>query len=96
METNTLSSALGAFTPHKEFATEKDSNEHRSTKIFIPNLLARWPWRRRINPHHAEVARESVAWIASFAEFSSKVQQAFVRGNFSKAFHRHTLTRVLT
>ena len=65
---------------------KKDVREHGRTKIFIPNLLARWPWPRRINPHYAAVTKESDAWIASFAAFSPKVQRAFARCNFSQVF----------
>ncbi|KAF8554246.1 terpenoid synthase [Imleria badia] len=72
METNPLS--LNTFTTEKESATE---NEYRPTKIFIPDLLARWPWPRRINPQYAAVKKESATWTASFGAFSPKAQHAF-------------------
>ncbi|KAF8557453.1 hypothetical protein OG21DRAFT_315398 [Imleria badia] len=79
METNTLfSGSLGALIAEKESesAIDKDSNEYRPTKIFIPDLLAKWPWPRRLNPHYAAVKKESAAWIASFGAFSPKAQYA--------------------
>ncbi|KAN0078464.1 Isoprenoid synthase domain containing protein [Tylopilus felleus] len=61
------------------FVTEKGP-----TKVFIPNTLARWPWPRRINPHYAEVKKESAAWTASFGAFSPKAQHAFNRCDFNR------------
>ncbi|KAF8550833.1 hypothetical protein OG21DRAFT_1487446 [Imleria badia] len=91
METTTLpSESLSAFTAEKESATEKDSNECKHVKIFIPDLLARWPWPRRINPHYAAVKKESAAWTASFGAFGPKAQHAFNRCDFSKAFRPPT------
>ncbi|KAG1854771.1 isoprenoid synthase domain-containing protein [Suillus tomentosus] len=52
-------------------------------KIFIPDLLARWPFPRRLNQHHSKVCAESFSWLASFKAFSPKAQQAFDRCNFS-------------
>ena len=61
-------------------------NTDRPAKIFIPDLLAKWPWPRRINPHYPVVAKKSAAWAASFGAFSPKAQHAFNRGDFSKVF----------
>ncbi|KAF8550942.1 terpenoid synthase, partial [Imleria badia] len=66
-----------------ESAAQKDSNEYRPTKIFIPDVLARWPWPRRISPHYAVVDKETAAWTASFSAFSPKAQQGFSRGHFN-------------
>lgn len=55
-------------------------------KIFIPDLLARWPFPRRLNHHHSKVCAESFSWLASFKAFSPKAQQAFDRCNFSKTW----------
>ena len=79
---------LNLFMAEKESTTNKDSNEHRPAKIFIPDLLARWPWPRRINPHFPAVAEESGAWTASLGAFSPKAQHAFDRAKFGKAFRR--------
>ena len=72
METN----ALNSFTADKESTADKASNEHRLVKIFIPNLVARWPWPRRINPHYDAVKNESASWIAGFGAFSPEEQRA--------------------
>ncbi|OJA09461.1 hypothetical protein AZE42_11144 [Rhizopogon vesiculosus] len=61
-----------------------DNAEDKSLKkIFIPNVLARWPWPRRLNQHYPEVGAESTAWIASFKPFSPKAQDAFDRCEFN-------------
>jgi hypothetical protein len=89
-------SVVNGFVAEKESAIEKDNNEYRPIRVFIPNTLARWPWPRRINPHYAAVKKESATWTASFGAFSQKAQHAFNRCDFSKAFRPPTLTRVLT
>lgn len=58
----------------------------RPTRIFIPNVLARWPWPRRINPNYAVIKREAGAWMTSFRAFSPKAQDAFDRCDFSGYF----------
>jgi hypothetical protein len=47
--------------------------------IRIPDVLARWPWPRAVNPHYEECKRESSAWIESFAKhaFGPRIQKAF-------------------
>lgn len=65
------------------------------TRIFIPNVLARWPWPRRINPNYAMVRREADAWMSSFQAFGPKAQDAFKRCDFSTSFplcRTHVLT----
>ncbi|KAI9457169.1 terpenoid synthase [Boletus coccyginus] len=51
--------------------------------IFIPNVLARWPWPRRINPNYAVVKKEADAWIMNFQAFSPSAQDAFNRCDFN-------------
>ncbi|KAG1819038.1 terpenoid synthase [Suillus subaureus] len=51
-------------------------------KIFIPDILARWPFPRRLNQHYSKVGAESSAWLESFKAFSPKAQQAFDVCNF--------------
>ncbi|KAG1886765.1 terpenoid synthase [Suillus subluteus] len=46
-------------------------------KIFIPDILARWPIPRLLNQHYSKVSAESSAWFASFKSLSPKAQQAF-------------------
>ena len=43
----------------------------------IPDMLAGWPWQRRINPLAEEVSAESSAWLRSFSPFTAKSQHAF-------------------
>jgi hypothetical protein len=69
----------------EESALETNSTKgSKSTRIFIPNVLARWPWPRRINPNYAVVKKESDAWMASFQAYSPKAQDASNRCDFSK------------
>lgn len=64
-------------------------------RIFIPDLLARWPSPRRINPHYATVGKDSAAWATTFRVFSPKAQRAFERCDFSNSFPPPTLTPCL-
>lgn len=90
-------SIANGFVAEKESAIEKTDNGcGKHTKVFIPNMLARWPWPRRINPYYAEVKKESAAWTASFGAFSPKAQHAFDRCDFSKPSRPHVLICVLT
>ncbi|KAG1796028.1 terpenoid synthase [Suillus plorans] len=52
-------------------------------KIFIPDVLARWPFSRRLNQHYSSVRAESSAWFASFKVFSPKAQEAFDHCDFN-------------
>lgn len=88
-------SVVNGFVAEKASTTEKDKNEYKP-KVIIPNTLARWPWPRRINPHHAVVIKESEAWTVSLSAFSPKAQHAFNRCKFGKEFHPLSLTHVLT
>ena len=88
-------SVVNGFVAENASTAEKDRNEYRP-KVFIPNTLARWPWTRRVNPHHAVATKESEAWVMSLGAFSPKAQHAFNRGKFSKAFCPPTLTHTLT
>ncbi|KAF8546266.1 terpenoid synthase [Imleria badia] len=68
----------------EELVSEKNINRYGGpTRIFIPNVLVRWPWPRRINPHYAVVKKEADAWITSFQAFSPKAQDAFNRCDFN-------------
>jgi len=71
-------------------AVEKHENKRITPiRIFIPNVLARWPWPRRINPNYAVVKKEADTWITSFQAFTPKAQDAFNRCDFSKCFPPH-------
>lgn len=73
---------------------KRDNKYGRPTRIFIPNVLARWPWPRRINTNYAVVKKEADAWLTSFRAFSPKAQDAFNRCDFSKSLPSQ-LVRVL-
>ena len=48
------------------------------TQIQIPDLLARWPWSRKMSPLQDAVTPESRAWLRALQPFSNpKSQQAF-------------------
>ena len=67
-----------------ESSLEKSVGNHgRPTRVFLPNVLARWPWPRRINPKYAVLKQEADTWITSFRAFSPKAQDAFNRCDFS-------------
>ncbi|KAI0658651.1 terpenoid synthase [Cubamyces menziesii] len=52
--------------------------------LYIPDLMASWPWPRRINPLYEEVAAESNAWLRSFAPFTPQSQHAFEQCDFGR------------
>ncbi|EJD00099.1 terpenoid synthase [Fomitiporia mediterranea MF3/22] len=54
-----------------------------STTLFLPELLANWPWPREINPHYEEVKKEADAWFRSFNAFSTRSQLAFDKCDFA-------------
>ena len=54
------------------------------SRIFIPDVLARWPWPRRLNPNYAVAKKEADAWMMSFRAFSPKAQDAYNRCNCSR------------
>jgi hypothetical protein len=70
---------------------KKDHRYGRPTRIFIPNVLARWPWPRRINPNYAVVKKEADAWLTSFQAFSPKAQDAFDRCNFGRCIPSYSV-----
>ena len=41
------------------------------SQVHIPDTLRNWPFPRHINPHYAEVKKESDAWIESLQPFDS-------------------------
>nr|BDO24660.1 sesquiterpene synthase [Collybia nuda] len=48
-----------------------------STQFVLPDILARWPWPRAINPYYAECRLSSQEWGAKFQAFTPKAQYAF-------------------
>ena len=81
----------GSINREESTLEENDNKCGRSTRIFIPNVLARWPWSRRINPNYAVLKKEAGAWITSFQAFSSKGQDAFNRCEFGKSFPSYSV-----
>ncbi|KAL4252933.1 Terpene synthase [Abortiporus biennis] len=55
----------------------------QTTHIQFPDLLATWPWSRRINPHYDQVKEESKIWLESFNALSPKAQRAFNACDFA-------------
>lgn len=52
------------------------------TYLPIPDMLASWPWQRKMNPLYAELSAESNVWLRSFSPFTAKSQDAFEKGDF--------------
>ena len=48
----------------------------------MPDLLAHWRWKGRLNPLREEVVAEGNAWFRSFTPFEPKSQRAFDLCNF--------------
>ncbi|KAJ7110784.1 isoprenoid synthase domain-containing protein [Mycena crocata] len=62
-------------------ATPSDS---KSTMLYLPETMAKWPWPRAINPHYKEVSAESNAWFYAFKPFNAKSQYAFDKCDFGR------------
>lgn len=54
-------------------------DDHTPSYLPIPDMLAGWPWQRRINPLYEEVSAEGNAWLRSFSPFTAKSQHALER-----------------
>jgi len=46
-----------------------------ATTIQLPNLLANWPWQRRINPHYEEARAETEKWVHNLDMFVDEASQ---------------------
>jgi Delta6-protoilludene synthase len=51
-------------------------------KVYLPDVLAKWPWPRMLNQHYGEVKPISDAWLRSFEAFDVSSQKAFDKCNF--------------
>ena len=60
-----------------------DSHEAQ-THIYLPDILAAWPWPRKINPHHREATAEANAWFKSLNPLTPESQYAFDKGDFGR------------
>jgi len=82
--------------PAAEASVDTSGDDKHLKKYFIPNVVATWPWPRRLNQHHVEVIAESAAWIASFKAFNPKAQESFDRCRYGKPWHVMLLLMLLT
>ncbi|CAL1702577.1 unnamed protein product [Somion occarium] len=56
---------------------------HMVTQYRLPDTLAKWPYRRRLNPHYLPVKAKASAWLESFNALSPKAQNSFNRCDFN-------------
>ncbi|KAG5350396.1 Pentalenene synthase [Termitomyces sp. J132] len=49
--------------------------------LFLPDPLAKWPWKCNVNPQYLQAKTESSAWIQSFT-FTPRAQQVLDLGEF--------------
>ena len=49
----------------------------------IPDLLADWSWKRRVNPFYEDVVAETNAWFKTFSTLNPKSRRAFEKFNFA-------------
>ncbi|KDQ62253.1 hypothetical protein JAAARDRAFT_453389 [Jaapia argillacea MUCL 33604] len=50
--------------------------------LYIPDTMANWPWPRKTNSFHEQVAQESNVWIHGFKAFTERSQQAMDKCDF--------------
>jgi hypothetical protein len=53
-------------------------------QLYLPDILAHWPWPRTINPYYRDVQAESDAWFKGFNAFTEKSQYAFDMCDFGR------------
>ena len=62
------------------------------TQVRIPDILRNWPCSRHVNPHYAEVKKESDAWIEGLQPFDSpKHLKAYLRCDFRTSISAYLL-----
>ena len=56
------------------FAAHCSNNaaEQQRDRLYIPNTMTDWPWKRSINPLEYEVTAESIAWVSQFPYFTNR------------------------
>jgi hypothetical protein len=50
----------------------------------LPDLLAQWPWPRKLNQHYQETKSESDKWLRDFEALDAKSQRSFDLCDFGK------------
>jgi hypothetical protein len=58
----------------------------------LPDLVAQWPWPRKLNQHYQEAKSESGKWLQHFKVLDAKSQRSF---NFCD-FRKYPLFRYLS
>lgn len=58
----------------------------------LPELVAQWPWPRKLNQHYQEAKSESGKWLRDFEALDAKSQRSF---DFCD-FRRYSLFRYLS
>ncbi len=48
----------------------------------LPDLLAQWPWPRKLNQHYQEAKSKSDKWLRDFKALDAKSQRSFDFCNF--------------
>ena len=50
----------------------------------LPDLLSKWPWPRKLNPHYQEARSESDKWLRDFEALDSELQRTIDFCDFRK------------
>ena len=50
----------------------KSVPEQQPDKLYLPDTMTDWPWKRSINPLEDKVAAESIAWASQFPYFTHR------------------------
>ena len=65
-----LISTLNRTPPHR-------TNMSSPSQLRLPDLLAQWPWPRKLNQHYQEAKTESDKWLRGFEVLDAKSQRSF-------------------
>ena len=58
-------------------------------QLRLPDLLAQWPWPRKLNQHYQEVKTESDKWLQGFEVLDAKSQSSFDLCDFRQYSFRY-------
>ena len=56
---------------------QHQTNMSSLPQFRLPDLLAQWPWPRKLNQHYQEVKTESEEWLRGFEVLDAKSQRSF-------------------
>jgi len=63
----------------------------KSIIFLLPDILAAWPYMKRLHPDYDTVNVESTNWVIGYNLFSEKAQKSFNKSRFGQWQHDWSL-----